>query len=364
MIPPTRVYILGAGFSHGYNQNSYPLMGDFLQAAKKGKTYQLTGAHELLARFIAKYFGYAEYHDIEKVMSFLSVPVLDDPAIPSENRSKLYDDLVGLIQSTLGACNVNPLLAKHSVYAAFANHLVETDSTIISFNYDLLLDTLLYQTGKWLGSDGYGAEIPSVEAAFPYPLRPSKASPLNRSRSGACLLKLHGSINWGIPTLHKDYDETVYQDSSGYYPVGSPGVVGTGPQPMAGSSIASWKPPLTIRCKPFIVPPLLDKTVLLKHKTLRVIWNIARESLENADELVFIGYSLPVTDFSVEFLFRQAVKERTEKVTVVAPGATARLYAKYADIFKDKVTPMDKDAHAWFVESGVIDVNKLGGTAN
>ena len=155
-----RLYILGAGFSHGYNQHSYPLMREFLQAAKRKGQYDIEGRHNALAQFISKYFGYAEYHDIEKIMSFLSAPALDDLQVPYEHRTQLYDDLIRVIQSTLRDSHV--IMSNNmntNYYAAFAQHLIKEKSTVISFNYDLLLDALLYQTGEWLGSNGYGAEF-------------------------------------------------------------------------------------------------------------------------------------------------------------------------------------------------------------
>lgn len=355
-----RLYILGAGFSHGYNEHSYPLMRDFLQAAKRNREYDIQGRHAALAQFIAKYFGYAEYHDIEKVMSFLNAPTLDDPQIPFEHRLQLYDDLIRLIQSTLRASHV---IMRNNMntefYAAFAQHLIKENSTVISFNYDLLLDALLYDTGQWFGWNGYGADIPPADTAFPLAYRRIIQPPSNPMALTVTLLKMHGSINWGIPTLHGEYDNTIYQDWNGYYPRGCPGITGTGPMPIGESSIATRNPRLTIRCTPFIVPPLLDKVPLLKHRTLRTIWNIARETIAEADELVFIGYSWPATDFMTEFLFRQARKSRSQQVTVVAPDATQNLLPRYTDVFGPIVRPIDKDFHGWLLDSGVIDLQTL-----
>lgn len=357
----SRVYVLGAGFSKSYNPSTVPLMADFLQMAKSYNRYNIDGEHKNLARFIARYFGIAEYHDLEKVMSFLSAPALDDPSVQYENRSLLYHQLIQVIQETLSLVHVGrPSETISQYYENFAEHLVSSRSSVITFNYDLLLDSLLYRTGKWIGYDGYGADIPSAYQALPRPARrsPSDYVPPDENRSRMYLLKLHGSINWGVPTLHPESDSALYQDPHGCYHQGFFRGERVGPSPLNGSTFGPRELSLSMRFEPFLVPPILDKTSLLKNRTLRVLWNIARESISKADELVFIGYSLPTTDFAAEFLFRQAVKtSKQKKVSVVAPNATGELMVRYTNLFGEAVKAFDGDTMAWMVESSKTEFN-------
>jgi hypothetical protein len=141
--------------------------------------------------------------------------------------------------------------------------------------------------------------------------------------SPVTLLKLHGSINWGRPTLSDDKNEDIYQ-----IPV-------SGGVSMADFAIQTeYGSPFTLHFKPVIIPPVLDKTFWLRNPSFRVIWNMAMEAIDNADRITFIGYSLPTTDFMAEFMCRQGVNlHSTEtKILVVDPRAS-ELRERYLDIF-------------------------------
>ncbi|HTF69519.1 MAG TPA: hypothetical protein VK638_43255 [Edaphobacter sp.] len=64
-------------------------------------------------------------------------------------------------------------------YERFAANIVRPGDTVITFNYDVALDSKLQRCGKWLVGDGYG-----------FPVEPLPAGSTVR------ILKLHGSINW------------------------------------------------------------------------------------------------------------------------------------------------------------------------
>lgn len=69
-------------------------------------------------------------------------------------------------------------------------------------------------------------------------------------------------------------------------------------------------------------------------------WLIAREKLLDVNELIFIGYSFPPTDYYTEWLFRQLnfIEKRNDiKITVVNPeyGKRGSLVTKrYKTIFR------------------------------
>jgi len=96
------VYILGAGFSHNFNREMFPLVSDFLATAKARFTYQPDDCHQELAFVIRKYFGDDAYPNIEKALSFLSSSPLYNRQIPGEHRSILYDELVKIVVRLLG----------------------------------------------------------------------------------------------------------------------------------------------------------------------------------------------------------------------------------------------------------------------
>jgi hypothetical protein len=326
---PRSVYVLGAGFSYNFNREEFPLIRDFLETAKTRLIYQPETEHRELAYVISKYFHDASYHDIEKVLSFLSASPLHDRSIPSEHRSVIYDELVEIIVRVLSVASQSGAdsHATGDTYERFASHLIETESTVITFNYDLLIDNLLMHTNQWHPYDGYGVDIPLVYKAMPTSphtyLHQSLGSGLDMHWPKATLLKLHGSINWGWPTIFEDKGEAIYQLPAN-----------------EGVSIAKFAvktefgSPFTLYFKPVIIPPILDKSFWLRNTTFRVLWNMAMEAIDDASTITFIGYSLPVTDFMAEFMFRQGINlHSTEtKIVVVDPNAS-ELRNRYVNVF-------------------------------
>lgn len=352
------LYVLGAGFSKSFHPSVAPLMKDFLQIADKTGKYGTEGKYHDLSRLIYRYFGDTHYQDIEKVMSFLSPSTPDDPLLPTQNRQILYDQLLNVIHETLAWLHTQPASEfVKECYTKFAEHLVATGSSVISFNYDLLLDSLLYQTGQWIGYDGYGAEIPSTYQSLPRPSRVKDGNykmPKGFEHSSMYLLKPHGSINWGVPAGENGKSTVVYQHPYGCYHkdyIAHNSM--PGPAPLDGTGVAAVNLPYQVRFKPFLVPPVLDKTTLLNTPTLRVIWDISREAIARADRIVFIGYSLPVTDFAAEFLFRQGtIRSREKDVIVVSPHPNDAFKQRYMDVFNEFVSFFDGDTIDWFREVG------------
>ena len=121
------------------------------------------------------------------------------------------------------------------------------------------------------------------------------------------LLKLHGSINWyprkgerhpyNINALHHDED-WFKSDADAYTP----------PQEMVARH---FEP------DPFIIPPVLDKTALSNEPVLQVVWSLAKKALEKASHIYFAGYSMPVTDMAVSFLFNESLEGRSHQISVI-----------------------------------------------
>lgn len=120
------------------------------------------------------------------------------------------------------------------------------------------------------------------------------------------LLKLHGSISW-----HEDSTDSTIRicDSDGNM---------------------NWER------IPIIVPPVLDKSQHYAIDRLRQQWADAHSALEQADEIVIIGFSFPATDISCQFLFRSALKSRN-KVRVVVVNIDDTIRERYDPIFRELV---------------------------
>ena len=323
------VYVLGAGFGHGYNNTWFPLVRNFLALANANYFYLPYDQHRQLGHVIAKYFNDPVYPDIEKVLSFLSASPLYHRTIAYEHRSLAYEELIELIILSLSKASTEPALSTDvkNAYDRFAEHIVDTKSTVITFNYDLLIETLLRNSKGWHPYHGYGVHLPLVYDAMPTSphtfLDQKIIEDEDMTWDEVTVLKLHGSINWGIPTIAADKSEEIFQ-----LPI-------KGGVSMADFALkTNFGPPFTMYFKPVIVPPVLDKSSWLQNRSIRVIWNMAMESIAEASQITFIGYSLPTTDFLAEFMFRQGLSLITaeRKITVVDPCMTPELRKRYVDV--------------------------------
>ena len=55
--------------------------------------------------------------------------------------------------------------------------------------------------------------------------------------------------------------------------------------------------------EPLIDPPILTKSALNEQPILRRIWATAYKAINEAEHIVFVGYSLPITDIAASYLF-------------------------------------------------------------
>src|SRR5437016_9103985 len=122
---------------------------------------------------------------------------------------------------------------------------------------------------------------------------------VSMDRPRSLLLKLHGSINWrsrlGEVTPH---GPAALLHHENWIP--QAGLV-----QYESQQIESHLEPA-----PFIVPPVLVKSELSAHPVLRVVWELAHDTLAHATIVVFIGYSFPATDLASRILFRETLANR------------------------------------------------------
>ncbi|MDX6577836.1 MAG: hypothetical protein QOE96_3789 [Blastocatellia bacterium] len=204
---------------------------------------------------------------------------------------------------------IRKLIGKNSLnkYGKFTRQLVEnlkTQDSIITFNYDLLIDEAFIQ--KHSGEGALHYEKFSVKL-LGRSLRNPKAKP-PRADQGL-YLKMHGSLNWFLCTnnfcpnsdkpwvsIHTNECLAMSQHGKDYICLYCAGLL-----------------------TPYLIPPLLNKLVL-RDKISRNIWSNALAILRSASKIVIIGYSFPATDFYSEWLFRTALKGyRDVKIWVVNP---------------------------------------------
>jgi hypothetical protein len=214
-------------------------------------------------------------------------------------------------------------VAHDSDLASFARHCLEKRITCITFNYDDIFDEALFRVhaasvGRtalspqflhWHPDGGYGFLCkPSQERVGGYETAMGTMAML--------LLKLHGSVNWrlsrgSVPPYV--VDEIVHHETWSWH------------EERAVEELQDIE--YHLEPDPFIVPPILTKSALVGQPILRLVWSRAYNELEEADEVAFIGYSLPPTDIAARFLFREALsKLDTAAIRVVnrASGESSR----------------------------------------
>lgn len=184
-------------------------------------------------------------------------------------------------------------------------------STIITFNYDLLVEHALESSG--LADErgnrittesilGFGPKLPSIN---------SMGLVLHRKPARSFeLLKLHGSV-----------DAFWVQDDS------------TGVSISRWPSRSSWgnpaKPSEDARRQalpdraPFIVPPAAAKSSFYANPVTRELWQQAGAALTNADDVALVGYSLPPTDLVTVGMLTDRLLGKSSQVLIVNPDSTS-----------------------------------------
>lgn len=184
---------------------------------------------------------------------------------------------------------------KRKALENFAGFLLDYHAHVITFNYDLLLENYVdaeQECRMRSGTPeherqfhvGYSYGFPALTQYDGRILRSDKGLP----DASMQFLKLHGSINWFAASgsgRHLTCDEILVM-------------------PVHSRASALRHYDLMFERQPLIVPPILDKSSALQSAAFNLIWARAARLVSLAETIVFIGYSLPPTDYYADFLFR------------------------------------------------------------
>jgi hypothetical protein len=209
----------------------------------------------------------------------------------------------------------------------FVAHVITNEVHCITFNYDELLDNGLCELRgdydvipRWNPDRGYGFPCRSSDTCV-------RDAPRLRGPSSMLLLKLHGSLNWRVPLGYgKPYPLEVVRHHEEWF----------------NCHPNEPKIPLAIiesvlEREPVLIPPVLSKTALVEQPILRFLWSRAYEALSEAKRVVFIGYSMPMTDISTGYLFREGLRhlDASKDITVVD-------YAENEESQRDKLASLHR----------------------
>ena len=281
------VFILGAGFSKAVAAN-FPLAADLLKPIR-------TRLSDQLGAGVQRRGG-------EGFEQWLSRLAEDQPYLPPDTnleRAAAFQRVsteVGKIltdheNTALG--NSEPEWLAKLIATWHIRH-----ATVVSFNYDNLVEAAVLTQQSWLQVTEH-----DILRRLP-PLPPSLMSEEAPARVSSSvghtfrLLKLHGSISWywddgdnGGATLQR-------------WPY-----IGQFLEPRGDQTedIARQFPGRV----PFIAPPSATKSKYLGNRVLRDFWREALYALQNAENIYFLGYSVPPQDQAAMGLIIEGIGDRT-----------------------------------------------------
>ena len=339
-----RIYILGAGASTEY-ESRHPLFGEEIKSGLPVGTQLLHSAiqkhllreatHDPLLQYIREspQFGqsFSEIQngddlDVEQLYKSIDEEVERQRDPPVYEQTKLViirARLRELLEDTLmrdiytgGICR------NHSKLAARA---LKEHATIISFNWDTLVDDALNATDRWYYETGYGLSF-----AWKYENR--EAVDLRHNESKITLLKPHGSLNWfryGDTYLGRHNGFTCERptdgekQSAGLYRMPTEKRTGVShPVQMTLKQGIGLQPPLKQPVEALIVPPGEVQRDL--HPQIHQVNSLVAETIRTASHITVVGFAFKETDADSRTRFLLARQEspfETVSVGIVDRGA-------------------------------------------
>ncbi|MDP9236002.1 MAG: hypothetical protein M3P30_01155 [Chloroflexota bacterium] len=280
--------------------------------------------------------------DIEQLMTRLDSQMPYDAEVgASDELSLLLSDVKRAFITTIEEARKGDV--QSDALQSFAKVSIELNATLVTFNYDDILDAELYASDsahRWSPDAGYGFRCePSLSS-----VRGGGYDTGYYTAQAPLLLKLHGSMNW--------------RTRRGYAP------------PYALDAIVhheDWSTQMTfneehyvsfhIAPDQFIVPPILAKSGVSAQPVLRLVWWLAFRALSEARRVVFVGYSMPATDIAAKFLFRESIRDpRQIRIVNLAQDSSesSELERAYRRVFPDlKSEQFDyRGAMSWAMRPG------------
>lgn len=293
--------VLGAGASRGasFTRNKVclpPLNADFFTQLQRIQTSKHADVVEKVIADAVELFGANFSLTLEEYFTQVEF-FLKTLGITGESRAFTIERLQTVRKNLLAGLAAVLEEALHDQQCTHHDKLVAAlgaDSTILSFNYDCLVDETLKRIApdRWNARYGYafplkGWDLAGVDHWNPKTVAAGRTQTIK-------LLKLHGSINWQIDVRHRriKLKERVYRQ------FGNPRFT--------------------------IVPPEWNKGGN-EDPVLRKIWREAATRIHREDVFAFLGFSFTPTDLHVASLFQIGVKtEHIKRLIIANPSSEVR----------------------------------------
>jgi hypothetical protein len=212
------------------------------------------------------------------------------------------------------------------------------DLTIITFNHDLVIENEIERRanlrGRWCLDLSYGTLSAALVGTSPMGPVPEftlhSAEQCDHTRP-IRLLKLHGSLNWVVRLSSDRPTGNFLRGQTGgrrnVYLLTRRRIEGRETIVRTGRGRSRWE------TWPVVVPPVYAKQAL--RAAVQATWEDARDALEQAERLVFFGYSLPGLDIEAEKLFERSMTANAsiERIEVINPAPTSA--ARFAGLVRN-----------------------------
>ena len=327
------VLLIGAGVSRAAAPERTavkfrpPLDADFALIARAAYPILYQRISSQLEEFVEDY-SETLLGSLETTTTYLYLKAIDSTAKSKEHR--VFLRMLELVGSVLGfTTNRIKLSPRSMLYRFLLSEFKRVESpgdlTIITFNYDLLLERALVLLGEKQHCETFvfphSYRLPKV-AATPgidgLPTFPSHSV----SGNGMAILKLHGSINWqSVHTSQKPNPSALFNPNRELHVIDSQ---------MASSRLSWVRNQRRMYLQPIIVPPISGKRRMM-HTGVLALWRAAADALREADRIVIAGYSCPPLDLEARFLLGENLRANKEKrVYIIDPNA--ELVARYVPL--------------------------------
>ena len=310
--PGETVVILGAGATRGaewVDSTSVclpPLNVDFFTQLQRIQSAKHQGVVSDILRDVIGPYGpnfrltlEGYFTQLETLKSMTDLVALKNPRYSNDRLDNMTRRLILGVGAVLeeSADVVKGTSRARKTPCSFHRRLVESLSptdTIVSFNYDCVVDHALktYGKGKWSARYGYGFAEPQRVTGHE---KWDSDSPPDGGNRSINLLKLHGSLNF-MP-FPGDGGEIRLRER---------------PYRQTGNEVYE------------IIPPEFAKRI--DRPEFEVLWRRAERAIRLTRRLVLIGFSFTPTDLHVDSFFRTALagNGKLEDVVIVNPSREDR----------------------------------------
>ncbi len=222
------------------------------------------------------------------------------------NLEKIAELRAGLINLVIKEFEKTLRDAETQILGNFIEKIKNDNVTIISTNYDILIDNALANK-----SYNYGAKMRKAISGVRIDGESGLRRPDARGYPGGVwlnqgripLLKLHGSLNWLYCPKCNEVDVTI----------GEKGAI-----ELAEADCYCYNRNCTSKYIPLLITPTMYKSY--DNRVIKETWDCAERELRDADNVVFIGYGLKEEDYEIRCLLMKALlnkKELYNNITVV-----------------------------------------------